>query len=66
MSTLYQQLSQVLCQSILLIKKVRSKAGCYILHVFLLETILLFIIAITYYYCTKHRSKHIGELLIFK
>ena len=47
MSTLYQQVSQVLCQSILLIKKVRSKADCYILHMFLLETILLFIIAIT-------------------
>ena len=41
-------------------KKVRYKMDCYILHTFLWVRILLFIIAIICYHCTKHRSKQKG------
>ena len=38
-------------------KNVRYKMSCYILHTFLLVTILLFIITIVCHHCAKHRSK---------
>ena len=38
-------------------KNVRYKTSCYILHTFLLVTILLFIITIICYHYAKHRSK---------
>ena len=38
-------------------KKVRYKINCYILHMLLLATILLFIIVIICYHYTKHSSK---------
>ena len=48
--------------------KVRYKMDCYILHMFLLVTILLFIITIIYYHCIKYKSKqkHIDTLPIKK
>ena len=38
-------------------KKVKYKMDCYILHKFLLVTILIFIITTICYHYLKHRSK---------
>ena len=38
-------------------KKIRYKMDCYILHTFLLVTILLFTITIICHHYAKHRSK---------
>ena len=47
-------------------KNVRQEIDCYILHAFLLVTILPFMIAIFCYHNAKHKSnqKDIGELAI--
>ena len=46
-------------------KKVRSKMNFYILHTFLLVTILLFLIALIFYHYIEYRSKkHIDTLTI--
>ena len=45
-------------QKIVIVKKVRYKIDCYILHTVLLSIILLLIIIIIIcYYYAKHRSK---------